>query len=101
MEKKEKKPEPPKPKPKAPPPPKGEPKAAPEPLKNAPSPVPETAPAPVETHMTFDNSNAPGIDIGPKGPAQPKQQSGTQKRAAEPVKAKEKVLGGSEVKGHP
>jgi protein TonB len=101
VEKKEKKPEPPKPKPKPAPPPKVEPKAAPEPLKNAPSHAPETAPAPVETHMTFDNSNAPGIDVGPKGPAQPKStQPGGQKRT-EPVKAKEKVLGGSTVKGNP
>lgn len=46
-----------------------EPKAAPVPQA---APEPKAAPAPVETGLTMDNSDAPGIDVGGKGPAQPK-----------------------------
>ncbi len=70
----------------------------PEPLKNAPTHSTETAPPPVDSGLTMDNSNAPGIDVGPKGPVRPKAAG-----PAKPVthaKPKEKVLGGS-AKGNP
>ena len=94
-----KKPEAPKPKPK--PivrPPKVEHKEAPEPLKNAPTHAPTEAPPPVDSGLTMDNSSAPGIDLGGKGPSQPKA-TAPQKREHEKPK-EEKVLG-AHAKGNP
>jgi TonB family protein len=89
--KKSEKPEPPKPRPKpivaaARPQPKVE--AAP-----TPAPVPEVAPtpAPVESGLTFDNSSAPGIDLGGKGPATAKAAPAADKREKQALK-KEKAL---------
>jgi TonB family protein len=83
----------PKPKPKAPVAPKPQ-TAAPVPLKNAPVPVPEVAPAPVDTHITLDNSDAPGIDVGPKPgeKVQPKPQQQTQKSGGGEAVKKAKVI---------
>jgi protein TonB len=83
-----------KPKPKPKPqvePPKPKVDVAPVPLKAAPAPVPEVAPAPVETGLQMDNSNAPGIDVGPKPgeKVQPKAQGPAGKA---PTVKKEKVL---------
>jgi TonB family protein len=91
--KKEKPQEKPKPKPKAVVAPKVQP-AAPVPLKNAPAPVPETAPAPVDTHMTLDNSDAPGIDVGPKPgeKVQPKAQAPGAKSGGGETMKKAKVV---------
>jgi len=95
---KKKQPEKPKPKPK---PivqkPKIEAKAEPVPLKNAPTHAPET-PAPVDTHLTMDSSDAPGIDVGPKKGEQAKP-AATPKQTSRD-KPREKVLGGT-VKGNP
>jgi protein TonB len=66
----------------------------PTPLKNAPTRSTETAPPPVDSGLTMDNSSAPGIDVGPKGPVQPKQPGGAAKQTTRD-KPKEKVLGGS------
>ncbi|MCU1283209.1 MAG: uncharacterized protein JWM53_6755 [bacterium] len=100
VEKKKKEPEKPKPKPKAVVvKPKVEPEAAPTPLKNAPTHSTETAPPPVDSGLTMDNSNAPGIDVGPKGPAQPKPPGAASSKDAH-AKPKEKTLGGS-AKGNP
>ncbi|MCU1277589.1 MAG: uncharacterized protein JWM53_1135 [bacterium] len=74
--------------------PKAEPAEEPTPLKNAPTHSTETAPPPVDSGLTMDNSNAPGIDIGPKGPTQPKQNGAASKQTTH-EKPKEKVLGGS------
>ena len=71
----------------------------PTPLKNAPTHSTETAPPPVDSGLTMDNSNAPGIDVGPRGPVQPKQNGAASKQATHD-KPKEKVLGGSS-KGNP
>lgn len=78
--------------------PKAEPAPEPTPLKNAPTHSTETAPPPVDSGLTMDNSSAPGIDVGPKGPVAPKA-NGPSKQATH-EKAKEKVLGGS-AKGNP
>jgi TonB family protein len=84
----------PKDKPKPPPPPKHVEKAPePSPLKNAPSKAPVEAPAPVESGLTMDNSSAPGIDVGGKGPTQPKGTAPTKTESH--AKPKEKVLGGN------
>jgi periplasmic protein TonB len=84
----------PKDKPKPPPPkPKVEKAPEPVPLKNAPSHAPETAPPPVDTHMTMDSSDAPGIDVGGKGPA--KAKANDAQKAETHAKPKEKVLGGN------
>lgn len=97
---KKKAPEKPKPKPK---PivakPKVEPAVEPTPLKNAPTHSTETAPPPVDSGLTMDNSSAPGIDVGPKGPVSPKA-AGPAKQATHEKPAKEKVLGGTQ-KGNP
>jgi TonB family protein len=66
----------------------------PTPLKNAPTHSTETAPPPVDSGLTMDNSSAPGIDVGPKGPVQPKQNGAAAKQTTHD-KPKEKVLGGS------
>jgi protein TonB len=96
---KKKEPEKPKPKPK---PIVQKPKVeAPEPtpLKNAPTHSTETAPPPVDSGLTMDNSSAPGIDVGPPKGAKPKEQGGAAKQATH-EKPKEKVLGGT-TKGNP
>ncbi|MGZ3430071.1 MAG: hypothetical protein ACXVCV_25645, partial [Polyangia bacterium] len=74
--------------------PKAEPTPEPTPLKNAPTHSTETAPPPVDSGLTMDNSSAPGIDVGPKGPVAPKQNGAAAKQNAHD-KPKEKVLGGS------
>src|SRR6476646_3561318 len=71
----------------------------PTPLKNAPTHSTETAPPPVDSGLTMDNSNAPGIDVGPPKGSTPKQ-GGAAKQAAPHDKPKEKVLGGT-TKGNP
>lgn len=74
--------------------PKLEPTPEPTPLKNAPTHSTETAPPPVDTGLTMDNSSAPGIDVGPKGPVAPKQGGAASKQTSHD-KPKEKVLGGT------
>jgi TonB family protein len=90
----------PKDKPKPPPPPPKHVEKAPEPspLKNAPSKAPVETAAPVDSGLTMDNSNAPGIDVGGKGPAQPKT---TAPQHAGHEKPKEEKVLGAHAKGNP
>jgi protein TonB len=91
--KKDKPPDKPKPKPRPlVAPPKVEAKAAPTPLRNAPSPSPE-APAPVDTGLTMDSGDAPGIDVGPRPGDKPAPKAGASgdKRDRTPLK-REKIV---------
>jgi protein TonB len=74
--------------------PKVEPAPEPTPLKNAPTHSTETAPPPVDSGLTMDNSNAPGIDVGPPKGSKPTSQGGAAKQATHD-KPREKVLGGN------
>jgi protein TonB len=85
----------PKPKPKPAAPHKVEPTVEPVPLKNAPSKAPDTAPAPVDTGLTMDSSDAPGIDVGPKGPVKPRAPGAQAEKQESRAKANQKVLGAS------